>query len=365
MFIKSISLQNFRCYKSNSFNFKNQTTVLLGLNGIGKTSIVEAVFLLSNGSSFRASRIEEMINFDQDLARVKALITNDDEGVDSSLDSSLDELDELELEMILTKGIVQGKKARRSVYLVNQIKRRKKDFVANFYAVVFRPEDLRLVEGSPGRRRNFMNAAIAAVDRNYSQAFKIYEQTLKRRNKLLFDIKEGKLKKSVLTYWNQSLIKNGQILQEKRKNFFEFLMTIDFPLDFSVDYQPSVISEKRIAQYIDKEMIVGYTLIGPHKDDFDIKLKDLGNRSLASFGSRGQQRMGVLWLKIGELEYLKRKIDRQPVLLLDDILSELDDVSRDKVLSLLGKGQAIVTTTDTTLIKIIEQKVGEINLVNL
>ena len=366
MIITGLALQNFRLHKNFTLKFESQTTIIVGANAIGKTSIIEALSLLSTGNSFRAGRIEEMVNFDADLARIKGIIKYDDSEND-------------EIEVIVTRGEVNGKRTQYKLFSVNGVKRRKKQAVGKFHTVVFRPEDMRLIEGSPARRRNFLNTVLPTIYPEYEVAFKNYEQTLKRRNKLLFQVREGEQPRTTLQYWNINLVRYGEILQQYRKDFIASFAGVEFPVDFEIEYDVSVISQERIDKYIDREIASGHTLVGPHKDDIIIFLTQKNKRlRLDTFGSRGQQRLGVLCLKFCELEYLTRAkgineivsmndgeisgsatvsktADKRTLLLLDDILSELDDESKALALSVLKNYQSVVTTTDEGVISEIQK----------
>jgi DNA replication and repair protein RecF len=373
MVITGLALQNLRLHKSFTLKFSNQTTIIVGANAIGKTSIIEALSLLATGNSFRAGRIEEMVNFDADLARVKGIISYDSDNDLSKIDNSA-EKDEIEI--ILTRGEVNGKRTQYRLFSVNGVKRRKKDAAGKFHTVVFRPEDMRLIEGSPSRRRSFLNTVLSMMYPEYEVAFKNYEQTLKRRNKLLFQVREREQPRTTLQYWNVNLVRYGEILQKYRKDFIASFVNVEFPVDFEIEYDASVISQERIDQYISREIAAGHTLIGPHKDDIIVFLNQDGRKlRLDTFGSRGQQRLGVLWLKFCELEYLSgrvseddevggsnREVGKKTLLLLDDILSELDDDSKELALSVLKNYQSVVTTTDEGVVAEI-QKYAEDNVV--
>ncbi len=360
MLIKSLALQNFRNFTLQNFQFE-KTNLIFGVNGIGKTSIVEAIYLLASADSFRAGKVEEMIRLETDLGRVQGLI--DLEGIDQ------EQGEELKLEVMLTRGLVQGKRTQYRLFAVNDIRRRKKDFLAFFKAVVFRPEDLRLVEGSPSRRRNFLDNALSMVSGEYSSALAKYEQTLKRRNRLLQKVSEGSEGRETLNFWNINLVRYGEFLQNKRASLIDFIREVVFPFELNIDYLPSLISDKRLLEHLDKEIFLGHSLIGPHKDDFLLKFsevdKGIEDLSLLAYGSRGQQRLGVLWLKIAELQFLTDKIGYQPVLLLDDILSELDIHSKDMVLELLSNYQTILTTADADVLADLKNRIKELNLIIL
>lgn len=349
MLLGKLSLQDVRLHQSLSLEFINPTMVMIGSNASGKTTILEAIALMSTGESFRASVVEQMINFEAELGRVKAELVG---AVDNQ--SGQDRL-----EVVLTRGQVQGKRTAKRLFFVNGVKRPKKQAVGLFHTVLFCPEDMRLIEGSPGRRRSFMDTPLKLLDRSYANSLATYEKTLLRRNKLLVQVREGEQPRSVLQYWTMSLLKHGHNLQEKRRAFLDTFSKLDFPINFRVEYRPSVISEQRLGKYSRREVAAGHTLIGPHKDDLAVILD---KRELTFYGSRGQQRLGVLYLKLGEFAYITKKAGCKPVLLLDDILSELDKKSRQQALELAKAGQVIITTTHQGLVSEIQSMVGSDNV---
>lgn len=374
MKIKSLALQNFRNFTLKSFSF-DHTTLLYGANGIGKTSILEAIFVLASAGSFRALKVEEMIRLEAELGRVQGLI--DLEGAQSA-DSHLQLTDEdaetsvseeLKLEIMLTRGEVGGRRTQYRLFTVNDVRRRKQDFLSFFKAVAFRPEDLRLVEGSPSRRRDFLDTALSMVSMEYAAALSKYQQILKRRNRLLQRIHEGQESVEALGFWNVNLVKNALIIQSHRERFIDFVREVVFPFALNISYEPSWLTEARQAEYLNKELIVGHSLIGPHKDDFTLLFseehKGIRDLSLLSYGSRGQQRLGVLWLKVAELQFLTDKIGYQPVLLLDDVLSELDETSQDMVLSLLDNYQSILSTADRDVLIMLQKKLPKLTVLEL
>ncbi len=358
MLLKSLAINNFRNVPNWQGNF-GHTTLIHGLNGVGKTSIIEALSLLSSASSFRAGRIDETIRLGQELSRIHGEITANDG-------------EEISLEMLITRGLVQGKKTQSRLYSVNGIRRRKQDFIGKLATVVFRPEDMRLIEGSPSRRRTFLDSSLSAIDWQYDRALTSYEKTLRSRNRVLQQIADRKQSRSSLTFWNLSLVQHGEYVQRKRQELLNFLQTIGFQFTLRVQYLPSIISEQRLADHLEKEIIVGHSLIGPHKDDFCVQFP--GSRlqlgleewlNIASYGSRGQQRLAVLWLKLGELEYVRHKLATQPILMLDDILSELDSESRMIVLDLLKTYQTILTTADRDSLEELQLQLPNASVIQL
>ncbi len=358
MRLNSLTLQQTRNFTSWHTNV-SQTTVICGQNGIGKTTIIEALYLLATGNSFRADRIEEVIHLGQELARMQGEVeTNDGE--------------KLLLELLITRGIVQGRRTQSRLYSVNGIRRRKQDFVGQLAVVVFRPEDMRLIEGSPSRRRGFLDAALSVTDPQYARALAAYEKTLRSRNRLLQHVADGRQSKSSLSFWNLSLVQHGMYLQQKRGELLAYLQGIGFRFTLQVKYVPSLISEARLVEYAEKELIVGHSLIGPHKDDFMVVfpgslLDETSNDwlEISKYGSRGQQRLAVLWLKLGELEYVRHKLGVQPMLLLDDILSELDHESRAIVFDLLKTYQTVITTADDDALQEVLRVLPDVQLIQL
>jgi DNA replication and repair protein RecF len=357
--ITGLMIQNFRCHRQLTLSFSTMTTVVVGNNAAGKTSIIEALSVLSTGESFRAEHDEDMILFGQELARFKTKI---------EVSSDEQNLTGDELEVLLTRGMLQGKAVQKKHFLVNNARKRKKDFLGHFATVVFRPEDMRLIEGSPTRRRQFIDTILSVTHRDYSQSLSTYENALKRRNKLIDQVRDGQMPKTVLNYWTLLIIKHGEKVQECRREFFQQFSFAEYPIQFQVKYLPSVMSEERMAMYADKEIAAGHTLIGPHKDDFIVNFLTTAHPDwidVSQFGSRGQQRLAVLWLKLNELRYVEEILGQRPVLLLDDILSELDHEHRHQVEDLLKIGQSVVTTTEHSSVQDLQAIIPSLQVVEL
>jgi len=348
--LHGIALQAFRNYSQWHHSFDNQLTVFVGPNAVGKTSILEAIKLIHSGDSFRAGRIEEMIAFGNEVGRVKAKLPND------------------ELEIVLTTGEVQGKRTRKRLYSINGAGKRKKDFTHKFATVLFRPEDMRLIEGSPSRRRSFLDDALQQTNPKYAHATQQYDKALRRRNKVLEAVRENRTPETALHYWNQTMLKNGVFIQEQRRQFLSTFAEVSFPVDFTVTYDPSLITEERQQEYQRRAIAAGHTLIGPHKDDFIVELHDWRQPSqtkrfdVAKFGSRGQQRLAVLWLKTAQLHFIEQQREESSLLLLDDIFSELDEESRDYVWQLCDQRQVIMTTAQPELFESPHQNVSFVEL---
>lgn len=342
--IQNVKLTNFRNFKSKSIEFSSGVSLILGPNAIGKTNILESLYLLSTGKSFKARLEEEVIKYDKDIARITGTV-----GVLSLASPSV------ELEAVITRGLIdigaeRPEKAPRKRLLVNGIPKRMIDFAGNFKVVLFGPWDMDLVTESPGVRRKFLDSVLSQTDREYRRSILSYEKGLRQRNRVLWDIREGNITRDRLLFWDQLLIKNGDYITKKREEFINYVnskhsLSIN---TYSLSYNRSVISEGRLDQYKDEEIAAATTLVGPHRDDFIFNKKE---RDLSSYGSRGEQRMGVLWLKMAELSYIEDVTGERPTLLLDDIFSELDGDHRSVAMDVAGRQQTIITSVDEEFTK--------------
>ena len=335
--LEKLYLQNFRNFEKKLIELSPKTTIILGPNASGKTNILESIHLLSTGKSFKARLEEEMIFFDSQIGRVKGKL-----------------VDETTLEIVLTKGEItledgKNQKTNKKRLLVNNLGKRLIDFSTNLKTVLFGPWDLDLVTESPHIRRRFLDSVLTQTDREYYRSLISYEKALRRRNKLLIRIREEGYPRASLMFWDQLLIKNGNYISDSRSQFIDFVNTTGSleKKEYSLKYDSSTISESRLKQYEEEEVAAGTTLVGPHRDDFCFFLtKNSHRRALDRFGSRGEQRLGVLWLKLAELDFLEKESNTTPTLLLDDIFSELDSHNRDLALTLAQGQQTVITSTE-------------------
>lgn len=265
-----------------------------------------------------------------------------------------------EVAAVLTRGVIDvggrhPERVARKRLLINGVAKRLIDFSGNFKVVLFGPWDLDLVTESPSLRRKFLDTVLSQADREYRRSVLSYEKGLRQRNKLLYRIREEGVGRSQLLFWNQLLIKNGNYLTDKRQEFIEFINSQPGlnKQQFELEYDRSAISEGRLEQYAEEEVAAATTLVGPHRDDFTFQISGpkAGIRNLDAYGSRGEQRMGVLWLKIAELNFDEQRMGQRPTLLLDDIFSELDHEHREVVMDLAKHQQTIITTTDEHFIR--------------
>ena len=338
MSILKVHITNFRNFDEKLIELSQKITVIVGPNASGKTNLLESIYLLSTGKSFKANIEEEMINHNEELSRIKGKTDIENGG----------------LEIVLTRGEVtvgdsKIEKVARKRLFVNGVGKRLVDFAGKYQVVLFGPQDLDLVTESPSVRRNFLDDVLSQVDREYRRASLSYEKGLRQRNKLLFRIREEGISRSQLLFWDKLLIKNGDYISKRRGEFIDFVNDTK-PLDnqdFELVYDKSAISEARLEQYAREEVAAATTLVGPHRDDFCFRIKGKKTyRDLGKYGSRGEQRMSVLWLKLAELAFIQETTKEKPTLLLDDIFSELDHEHRKVVMDVVGNQQTIITTAD-------------------
>lgn len=324
--LKSISLQNFRNYKKSSFNF-DKSIVIIGPNAVGKSNLVESIYLLSTGKSFRAEKDAQMVEFGKEMGRVTGIV------------------DDTKLEVVVTVGEVAGVRTQFKRFFVNGVAKRRVDFVGNLISVLFAPSDLEVIVGSPGLRRQFLDNVLEQTDRDYRIALLGFTKALRQRNALLDLVKNGMGRTDrEFEYWDSLIIRNGSVLSRKREEFINWLNSSKKDiLDFRLEYDKSEISKERLEKYYKEERAAGITLVGPHRDDMFVFINI--DRELKSFGSRGQQRLGVLQLKLLELEYLREKSGQDPLFLLDDVFSELDEGHINLILGIMNNQQTIITTT--------------------
>lgn len=324
MFLKRLNLTNFRNYLNLELSFDTRPTVLVGNNAAGKSNLLEAIYLLSITKSLRVETEDELIKKGEQFTKVEGF------------------LEDTELLVIINRP-TNDLKFRKKV-LVNGISRKAVDFIGNLPAVIFYPSDINMVTGSPSLRRWHLDLTLAQIDPVYKKALTAYEQFLTARNRVLKAVREGHARVDELDFWTEELVKAGKIISDKRLAFFEFINGLEKPLgEFMFEYRQSVVSPERLKETNSREVAAAATLIGPHRDDFAIFLED---RNLSRFGSRGEQRYSTLAFKLAQLEYMAFCLGKRPILLLDDVFSELDVSHRAHVVEVVSKQQTIIATVE-------------------
>ncbi|OGG08461.1 hypothetical protein A2154_01875 [Candidatus Gottesmanbacteria bacterium RBG_16_43_7] len=350
MILTRLDIQNFRNYQKVSFDFSPAVTLISGENSSGKTNIIEAIYLSSGGKSFRANQDQEMIRWGAQTTRVTAKTA------------------ETNLEIIISLKADATGASYTKRYLVNGVARRTIDFVGRLTTVLFWPEDMELVTDSPALRRKYLDRVLVQTDREYRRHLYSYERGLRQRNRLLDLIRDGSAAHNQLLFWNQLLIKSGSYITDTRNLYIDTCNRHRLEgFNYKLSYDKSVISESRLKQYEAEEVAAGATLVGPHRDDFIFQFEPAKSEifALGRYGSRGEQRLGVLWLKLAELDYMRQYLGDKPVLLLDDIFSELDDTRRALVMAIIRKHQTIITTAEDDVKKLLKNAQIEFSQIRL
>jgi DNA replication and repair protein RecF len=338
MILKKLQLQNFRSYKDKSFEFDDKLNVLVGKNAQGKTNVLEAIFFCVLGKSFKTSKEKEVIKIGTDNALIRADFAK------KYRDTNIEILFNL-----LHKKTVK----------INSISiKRIGELLSETNAVFFSPDELKLVKDSPDERRRFMNISISQTNKAYFYNISRYEKVLASRNKLLKSSNDLNVVKETIDIWDRALAVLGEKIFLERKKFIGELLPyaqkaheyisggsenieIKYISSFEDNYAANML--KALQKNIEKDFKLGYTSVGVHRDELDIYLNGI---EVKNYGSQGQQRTCALSLKLAELEIIKNRVGEYPILLLDDVFSELDKSRREKLLKFTSKTQTILTCTE-------------------
>ncbi|MGG4041223.1 DNA replication/repair protein RecF [Bacillus smithii] len=347
MYMKELVLENFRNYESLQLTFDNKVNVILGENAQGKTNVLEAIYVLAMAKSHRTSNDKDLIRWDEEYAKIEGRVEKRHTSIP--------------LELTISK---KGKKAK-SNHIEQQ---RLSQYVGNLNVVMFAPEDLHLVKGSPQVRRRFIDMEIGQISPVYLHDISQYQKVLQQRNHYLKQLQANKQHdKTMLEVLNEQLITLGVKIVQKRFEFIRLLEEWAQPIHsgisrglekLKIDYRPSIdvledddwskmveVFEEKISSQKEREIERGVTLIGPHRDELVFMVN---GKNVHTFGSQGQQRTTALSVKLAEIELICSEIGEYPVLLLDDVLSELDDFRQSHLLNTIReKVQTFVTTTST------------------
>ena len=379
MQLKHVSLTNFRNFIRLETDFGAGSTILVGANGQGKTSLLEAIHYLTGAASFHTASDRHLINFlaleeTMPFARLVAEV------------ESQGRIQRIEIRIIIESNSHNSEGRVRKEVLVNGIKRRMRELASSFTAVLFLPQDLKIIEGAPGNRRRFLDSSLAQADLTYASTLSEYQKVLTQRNALLKKSQEGRGPLDQLAFWDERLCDLAASLIRDRALALRELDQLATPLHleltrenetFQLDYQPSYdpasqpegqlglpidavldrtgISREEIRKGMlealrrnrSDEIARGVTLQGPHRDDFRPRSNGI---DLRLYGSRGQNRTAMLAMKLAEIEWLKQRTGDWPILLLDEVLAELDIERREDLLSRISSvTQSIMTTADISM----------------
>jgi DNA replication and repair protein RecF len=351
LFLTHLSLKNYRNYESQTLEFTNNVNIILGENAQGKTNMMEAIYVLAMAKSHRTTNDKELIRWNEDYAKIEG--------------KAVKKHGALSLELIISK---KGKKAK-----CNHIEQQRlSQYVGHLNVVMFAPEDLNLVKGSPQVRRRFIDMEIGQVSPVYIHDLSQYQKLLQQRNHYLKMLQTRERQdETILDILTEQLIPLAAKITLKRHEFLFLLEKWAAPIHheisrglerLQIQYEPSIdVSEKvelsriieayseKFATIKEKEIQRGITLAGPHRDDI---LFIVNGKNVQTFGSQGQQRTTALSIKLAEIELIFSELGDYPILLLDDVLSELDDYRQTHLLDTIRrKVQTFVTTTSIDGIK--------------
>lgn len=343
MYLESLSLTHFRNYDSASIRFSDNINLVHGLNAQGKTNLLEAIYLICLGRSFRTATNQDLLKNDADFFTVKGAIRLGN-GIRKAVILHYIKDGKKEIS-------VDGKRLQSHARLFGQ-----------FPIVVMSPDDYRITSGSPSERRKFLDILLSQVNISYLTSLQDYTRILKQRNRILQGTREGlPIDRTAMAAWTEGLIRFGSRIIEERKQMLKrfLVMTqeiysrytesddeLNLGIDSTIDLQQGGATEEKFEQalsyYERRESALGVTLVGPHRDDLVISIN---GKDLKKYGSRGEHKSALISLKIAEFDFLKQRINETPVFLLDDYYSELDDEREERVFfSLQDLGQTFLTT---------------------
>ena len=334
MWIKNIKLNNFRNYNELNINLGKNINIFYGENAQGKTNIIESIFLCSMGKSFRTNKDKELIK----IGKEKSII-------------------EIEFQKIDRDGKIKIELSRKKNIYINNIKIKKlSELLGKVNIVIFTPDDIEIIKGSPQNRRRFLDIMISQLRPNYMHILSMYIKTIEQRNNYLKQIKELNKDENLLDIWDEKISEYASKIYTYRKEFIEKIIKkikkIHYEItqgkeEIDIEYLSNCENRKKYLELLKQrrklDIIKGYTTKGIHRDDFIIYIN---GKELNTYGSQGQQRTAILSLKLSELNIIYDEIGEYPILLLDDFMSELDNLRRSNLLRNINNTQVIITCTD-------------------
>lgn len=334
MIIESVELKNYRNYNELHMDFDQGTNLLYGDNAQGKTNILEAIYVCATTKSHRGSKDREIIGFGEEESHMKINVRKD--GIPYRID--------MHLRMNKTKGVaINGVPIRKASELFGIVN-----------VIFFSPEDLNIIKNGPAERRRFVDMELCQLNKLYVHSLVQYNKIIGQRNKLLKDLKFKPEYEEMLDIWDMQLISYGKEIIQYRKDFIkklnEIIRKIHLKLsgekeEIFIKYEPNVEPEdfeRQMKKNRIQDMKQKTTLSGPHRDDIIFYVNEIDIRK---YGSQGQQRTAALSLKLSEIELVKKIVKDYPILLLDDVLSELDKNRQEHLLSAIKNIQTIITCT--------------------
>ncbi|RKD31367.1 DNA replication/repair protein RecF [Thermohalobacter berrensis] len=363
MHVESIKLINFRNYLKADINLNRKLNIFVGNNGQGKTNLLESIYICAFGKSYRTNKDKELINLSKDKAYIGINLKK----------NGFNKFVEVKFE----QG--KSKKVRINKIEVDKIS----DLFGILNVVIFSPEDLKLIKEGPSERRNFLDTEISQIKPKYRYNISSYNRILRQRNNLLKITQNDKSKLKVLDVWDMQISNIGAEIILSRIKFLNKISKISKNIhseitnkleELELKYSPSLdidvnldkneivkVFRRQLKNLLERDIEKGTTTIGPHRDDIKVLINGIDSRA---FGSQGQQRTAALSLKLAEVELIKEEVGEYPVLLLDDVLSELDLNRRKDLISTFKDIQTIITTTDDIELKEVEKYQKSIFYIN-
>ncbi len=343
MWIKKIKINHFRNYKKEEIELEKSINLFYGENAQGKTNIIEAIFLGSMGKSFRAKKDKEMINLNSEKAEI-----------------------EIEYQKSDREGKIKIELSNKKNIYLNGIKIKKlSELLGTINTVIFIPDDINILKGGPQNRRRFLDIMISQLKPNYMYHLNLYLKTIEQRNNYLKQIREERKDENLLDIWDEKLIEEAEIIYQYRNEYMNKIkqkikkihheITNDKE-EIEIEYMSECKTKEGYAKLLKErrklDIIKGFTTKGIHRDDFMITINE---KPIDIYGSQGQHRTAILSLKLSELKIVKEEIEEEPVLLLDDFMSELDEKRIKSFLEKIKHTQVIITCTEK--IKVENKKV--------
>jgi DNA replication and repair protein RecF len=345
MLLKEITLKNFRSFSDSVFEFNPKLTIILGNNSVGKTNLLEAIYCLSKGHGFREKQEEELLKHEQTTANIQSLFLNERK------------------EKINFRIHLSNQSAFLKACFVDKIKKRTFDYaLLTTPAVIFSPNMLYIIDGEIAERREFFDDILSILDKEYKKRLSNYTNSLKRRNKVLEKVTDISQLKDQLVFWDTYLIEEASYITKKREELVEFLNNHPTIQDksFSIVYLKNEISKKTLEDTFQKQLYVHKTVVGPQRDNYEIHISNPAStphtksftKNVHRFGSRSEQRLALFWIVINEIKLYEESLKKKPIILLDDIFSELDESNKALILNLIKDYQTIVTTTEMRVVEL-------------
>ena len=342
MYIKKVKLENFRNYDNLEVDFKKDFNLIYGNNAQGKTNILESIYIAAIGKSFQTSQDKELIKIGKEKAKV-----------------------EIEFE----KGDREGKIAYeindKKTFYINGIKQKRvSDIIGKLNIVLFYPDNINIIKGGPQERRKFLDIMISQLKPNYLHLLNRYKQTLEQRNSYLKQIKFDNKRKDMLEIWDERLAELSFQIYKYRNEYIEKMsekieeihnkitncgqLQEKISIKFITSGKNKSEFYNNLVKNRENDIRKGYTSTGSHRDDFDILINNI---KVNIYGSQGQQRTAVLTLKLTELNIIYEEIGEEPILLLDDFMSELDENRRNNLTTAIDNNQVFITCTDKIIVE--------------